>query len=92
MPPAAARRPSDTAVGAALVDTAAATTDLVVRPPQLVAPASDHQRRALDALLELLAAALRRHDVGGTGFVAPWLMVRWAGRPRSTIGRAGAGG
>jgi hypothetical protein len=92
MPPAAARRPSDTAVRAALVGTAAATTDLVVRPPQLVAPASDHQRRALDALLGLLAAALGRNDAGGTGFVAPWLMVHWAGRPRLAIGRVGAGG
>jgi len=62
MSPAAAHHQSDAPVHTSLADAAAATTGLVVHPPHLVALDQDHQRRALDALLELLTAALGRID------------------------------
>jgi len=41
---------------------AAAASGLVVRPPHVVALDQDHQRRALDALIDLLTVLLDRDD------------------------------
>jgi hypothetical protein len=58
MPPAAAHRQSGARYAPRLLKAATARTRLVVHLPHLVALDQDHQRRALDALLELLTAAL----------------------------------
>jgi hypothetical protein len=61
MPPTAHNR-SEVLVRGSLVDAAVATTRLVVQPSQLLALIPDHQRCALDALLELLTAELDRNE------------------------------
>lgn len=72
MPPAAAQPPGTVSVHfLASHQSGAAVSRVVVHPPRIMVLDQDHRRRALDALIELLAAVVDRDDAAPPGSPSP---------------------